>query len=197
MKTIVIFGANGRTGKEVCFLAKKSGLKVREFNKKNPSIDELHKIITGVDGVVIVFGPKPPYTDIFCADMTSKVVNAMKTKNIKRLICQTGAMIGNYSHNRSIFFEFFSERYRKSNPLGYKDRVQQEEAIIKSPLKWTIIKPPRLTEGPENKSLQVGENIKMGLLSSVSRKSLALFIVNELLNPRSIRKVVFIKNNQR
>ncbi len=41
------------------------GIEVHGFDRKNPSGEELRQSIRGVDGVVIVFGPRPPHTDTF------------------------------------------------------------------------------------------------------------------------------------
>lgn len=194
MKKIVIFGANSRTGVEISSVAQEDGFKIQEFNKKNPSIKELCEVLRGTGGAIIVFGPRPPYTDIFCADTTNNIITAMKIEKVKRLVCQTGAMIGNYPQNRSMFFEMFSRTYRNNNPHGYEDRTRQEDVVMNSSLEWTIVKPPRLTHSTRSETLQVGEKIKVGLLSSVSRKSLARFILGEILTPRFIQKVIFVKN---
>lgn len=194
MKIITIFGASGGTGQALTTEAREQGLETRAFNKKNPSPEDLRQAIIGADAVVIVFGPRPPYTDIFCAAETEKIVRAMEDTGVKRLICQTGAMIGNYPLNRSFLFKIFSNQFKKNNPRGYADRVAQEEAVKQSVLDWTVIKPPRLTEKTTDKTVSSGEKLKVGLLSSVSRKSLAKFIVNELLTPHHLRQVVFVKN---
>ena len=102
-------------------------------------------------------------------------------------------MIGDYPQNRSWFFELFSRQFKSHNPEGYKDRVLQESAVQHSSLDWTIIKPPRLTDSAENKTIQAGTHIKIGLLSSVSRKSLARFILQELLDPNYLHQVVFVQ----
>lgn len=193
-KTIVVFGASGRTGKAVITETSLKGIKVRTLNKRNPTVAELSRTIRGSDAVVIVFGPRPPYTDFFCAATTENIIKAMEAEKVSRLICQTGAMIGDYSQNRSYLFELMSGRFRKSNPQGYDDRVRQEKVIMNSPLEWTIIKPPRLTETEDDKTVQTGEHIKNGILSSVSRKSLARFIIAELLTPHQLYKAVFVKN---
>ena len=194
MKEIIIFGASGRTGKEVSMAAQAKRIKVNAFNKKNPLLEELQKAVKGVDGVVIVFGPRPPFTDIFCEDLTKKIIKAMEKESVKRLICQTGAMIGNYPNNLKLIFRIMSNKFHKSNPEVYNDRAGQEESIKRSNLEWTIIKPPRLSDAINNKKVKSGENLKVGLMSSISRKSLAEFIINELLNPLYNKKVVFVKN---
>lgn len=194
MHTLVIFGASGRTGKAVAAAAEARGIEVRAFDKKNPSPEELRGAVRGMDAAVIVFGPVPPYTDIFCAVATRNIIQAMEMEGIRQLICQTGAMIGDYRNNRSFIFELFSGRFRTSNPTGYKDRVDQEEAVKRSSLEWTIVKPPRLTAAEHDVAVHAGENLQVGLLSSISRKSLGRFMIEEVLNSRYIRKAVFVKN---
>ncbi len=194
IKTIALFGASGQTGRAIIAEASIRNIKIRTSKNRNPSKEDLFKTVSNADAVMIVFGPRPPYTDVFCAEETKKIIQAMEKARIKRLICQTGAMIGDYSKNRSFIFQVFSERFRKSNPLGYNDRVQQEQAVRTSALEWTIIKPPRLTNSENDNRIYASKNIKVGLLSSVSRKSLARFIIEELLTPHYIHNVVFIKN---
>lgn len=209
-RTITIFGASGRTGREIIELALNEGFHIRAVvrlggkfaeNRQNVEIfycglknnKETEKAVIGTDCVVIVFGPNPPYTEVFCADCTKQIVESMQKENVKRLVCQTGAMIGSYRENRSFFFEKFSQMFRKNYSESYRDRLEQEEIIKKSPLDWTIIKPPRLTNGPLNSNLAAGPDMRVGLLSSVSRKSLARFIIKEIISPRYIRKTVFVR----
>lgn len=193
-QSFVLFGASGRTGKAVLVEASARGIKVRTLDRKNPSIADLRRVIHGTEGVIIVFGPRAPYTDIFCAEATKNILHAMNAEHVHRLICQTGAMIGDYPQNRSFLFEYLSRSFLRSNPDGYNDRVQQEKIMMNSSLDWTIIKPPRLTDSPDGKTVQMGNHIKIGLLSSVSRRSLARFIIDEFQTPRHIRKTIFVKN---
>ena len=194
MKTITVFGASGRTGQEIRAAADKRGICVRAYDKKKSALDELRIAIRGADGVVIVFGPRPPYAEIFCAEATKHIIRAMEAEGVRRLICQTGAMIGDYAPNRSFFFKIMSGSFRKSNPQGYQDRVEQEEMVMKSALDWTIVKPPRLTMSQKDLKVKAGENTKVGLLSSASRKSVAKFMINELLCPEHLGQAVFLKN---
>ncbi len=60
MTTIVIFGARGRTGHAVSAEAVARGIKVRAFDKKNPTIDTLRQALRGANVAVIAFGHFPP-----------------------------------------------------------------------------------------------------------------------------------------
>lgn len=194
MATIVIFGARGRTGSAVASEAGARGIRARAFDKKNPTIEELRQAIRGADVVVVTFGPRPPYTNIFCEEATRNIIRAMETEGISRLICVTGAMIGNYPRNRSTAFKLLCLAFRATSPKGYEDRVKQEEVIKSSALEWTIVKPPRLSMSEKDREIQGGENLKAGLLSVASRKTLAKFIVVEILKQRYKKKAVFVKN---
>lgn len=191
---MLIFGARGRSGNAVVAEAVARGIQVRAFDKKNPSAEELSQAFVGVDAAVIAFGPRPPYTNIFCEESTKTIIRAMEAAGVRRLICVTGAMIGDYPRNRSFAFKLLSFAFRTKHPQGYEDRVKQEEIIKDSSLKWTIVKPPRLSMSEKSVPIQSGENIKIGLLSVLSRKTLAKFIIEEMLKPQYIKKAVFVKN---
>lgn len=205
----VVFGASGRTGKEVVNEAVSKGISVRAVVRKTSAIffqepiqtvffdytniEVLTKIISGVSCVVIAFGPRSPYKDLFCAEATKNIVMAMEKLGVKRIICQTGAMTGDYQNNRSFFFGLMSTLFRINDPRAYNDRVEQEDVIKQSSLEWTIVKPPRLTDIMTH-NVVAGPDVRVGLLSSISRKSLAGFIVNEIESPQYIDKVVFVRN---
>lgn len=208
---LVIFGVSGKTGRAVSEEALRSGFSVVGVDRKSTDIishngrgeyilvdygdvADLKRIVAGADGVFIAFGPRPPYKDIFCAEATKNIVTAMAQMGVSRLICQTGAMIGNYPENRPFLFKKMTELFIRNNPLGYKDRVEQEEIVKQSSLRWTIIKPPRLNDTLGNKRIAVGDTIVVGLLSSLSRVSLAKFVIGEFINGNFINKAMFIKN---
>jgi hypothetical protein len=141
----------------------------------------------------IVIGPRPPYTEMFCAEATSSIVQGMKRTGCRRIICQTGAMIGDYRENRSWVFEMMARTYQRRQPLPHGDRVEQERVVRESGLDWTIVKPPRLTLGRPSGALQASPGVRVGLLASVSRADLSGLIVNEIQQPRFSRQVVFVR----
>lgn len=193
-KNIVLFGASGRTGKAILAQANNLGINVCCVTERNPPEMKMRAKIRGMDAAIIVFGPRPPYKDIFCAEATERIIAAMKKEGVKRLICQTGAMIGDYSKNRNIFYRIMSRIFRMTNPEGYKDRVLQEKNIVESDLCWTIIKPPKLTDSLKMMKVYSGEDLKVGLMSKISRRSLATFVIDKLDSKDSFGRILFVKN---
>ncbi|MEZ4924251.1 MAG: NAD(P)H-binding protein [Crocinitomicaceae bacterium] len=210
MKTIAVFGASGATGKEVITEANQRGLTthsfVRRANKSpkndlniefNGDFDQpelLKNTLSNVDAVVIVLGQRPPYKDIFCANATQKIIQEANELGINRLICQTGALIGNYPENQKAFFKKFGKKFDQSHPEVAADRTLQEDFIKHSELNWTIVKPPRLTNGKKKGHIKCAPDIVAGLFSKIDRKDLASLLVDLSTNHDFEKQVVFVKN---
>jgi putative NADH-flavin reductase len=196
LKKIAVFGGSGATGRVLIRHALQRGIRVRTL-VRNPSTlenclegaelitgslanrDDVVNTLEGTDAVFCVFGPRPPYTDIFCEDVTKTIVAIMKINNINRLLCQTGGMIGDYPENRSIFFKLMIFLFRKRLPNIWLDRVGQESQVANSGLSWTIVKPPKLVDRPQTNKVVAGTDVKLGLLSSITRDDLSEFLIDE------------------
>jgi putative NADH-flavin reductase len=209
MKTIALFGATGRTGIEIMKLALISNHAVNGFCRSRNSIsfpdenlsifegsvlniDDVRLAIENSDYVVSALGTKPPFTDIFCFDALKNIIYAMYDYNVRRLICITGAMIGDFTPNQSKFMKFMTNRFNKRKPLIALDRLKQETVVKASELAWTLIKPPRLTNGSLTE-YSIGEALKITAFSSISRKSLAAAIINLIDDNTTFRKSFFVK----
>ena len=119
-----LFGASGETGKAVCAEARLRGLSISGLVRPGSRLPDLLEIdqvegsltsrslissvLSGTDAVVIVFGPRPPYTDIFCAEATCRILELAINQGIGRVLCQTGAMVGDYPRNRTVPFELMA-----------------------------------------------------------------------------------------
>ena len=154
----------------------------------------VHKTIEGSDAVICVFGPMKPYTDIFCAEATENIIIAMQDAGILKLICQTGALIGKTQVQRSLFMRFLMKTYNKKFPKSARDRDMQEELIMESSLDWTIVKPPRLSNGKRKRKYSTGENLKVSAFSSATREDTADFILSLLESDNYLKKLPIIKD---
>lgn len=207
--TLAIFGISGRTGFELAKLASLKGWEVRglvrptstvENDTRNCSIvrgnfDDLDRVIETIadsTAVCCLIGPRPPYTDVFCATATAAIIAAMKQTGCRRLICQTGVMIGP-APNRSRPMEWTAKTFARWHPEVARDREEQERLIESSGLDWTIIKPPRLTDSPPHDQVQASPFLEVGLLFQISRADLAAFIFDEVQIGRFVRQRIFVK----
>jgi putative NADH-flavin reductase len=209
-KTLALFGGSGATGRQVIRRAVDRGLRVRALVRNAGTMEaasdlvdvlvgsllkpeDVGRTIDGTEAVCCVFGPRPPYIDIFCADATRVVVDAMRRCSVDCILCQTGAMIGEYPRNRSLPFRLMIGLFNRWSPAAARDRAEQERLVLESGLRWTIVKPPKLTNAAATGKYEVGRGVRVGLMSSISRADIAEFIVREILAPRHVGEAVFIR----
>lgn len=206
---LAIFGISGRTGRELAKAASLKGWEVRGFVRPTSKVqagavngrivrgnfedvDRVIETIADSEAVCCMIGPRPPYTDVFCATATAAIIAAMKQTTCKRLVCQTGAMIGP-APNRSRPMEWMARVFAKWQPQSAEDREEQERFVKSSLLEWTIVKPPRLTDAPPQGRVQANSSLRVGLLSTISRADLAAFIIDEVQTGRFVRQRIFVK----
>jgi len=206
---IALFGASGRTGLAVIEVARRRGLRVHAFVRATSaapaesqdlriirgeltSPEAIATALSGATAAVIVLGPRPPYTDVFCAQATRAVIAAMRQHGPRRLIVQTGAQVGIDLPNWSSPVRWMSRSFRRSRPQVADDFIEMEKVVRESGLDWTIVKPPLLTRGPRKGRTRVGPDLRIGLLSRTRRADLAEAIVDEIERPRHMGQAVFV-----
>jgi putative NADH-flavin reductase len=209
-ETIAVFGGSGATGLEFIRQALRTGFRVRALIRPQSDLGSLEHSVEITRGSLEVshdvdralqdscaacclFGPRPPYTDIFCAAATEVILEGMKSEGVRRILCQTGAMIGDYPANRTVPFRLVTRAVRRRNQATMLDRDEQERTAKDSGLDWTLIKPPRLTNGHRSGRFTAHADLRVGLLSKVSRADVAAFILDEILNPHHIGRAVFVR----
>lgn len=189
-RRLAIFGITGATGRVLARVALERGWAVRGLAR--PQSDDVTgleratlvrgqltdaacvaEVVDAAEAVCCVLGPRPPYTEAFCAPATASIIGAMRQKSVRRIICQTGAMVG--EANRTLFFEWMAASFARRQPAVARDRVEQERLVMQSGLAWTIVKPPRLTTASVAHPVRAAEGLRVGMLSRVGRASLADF----------------------
>lgn len=206
---LTVFGATGRTGRRIVEQALARGHHVVALCRKAGALGIEHphletfegqltdpraveRALAGSDAAVITFGPRPPDCEVFCAPATAAILDAMRRQGVRRIICLTGAMIGE-GVRRSWVFGQLTRFYRRRMPEPAKDRAEQERLVKASGLEWTLVKPPRLTENPGTGRYTWGPEVRVGLLSRISRADVARFILDELESSRNVGRAVVVR----
>jgi putative NADH-flavin reductase len=204
---IIVFGASGKTGLEVCKLARSRGIDVIGFDlHKNEQLnglnnfkfikgsvlnaDEVERAIVGVDVVVselgVKIGSKVPVLSVG----NINIISAMQKHKIKRLITQSA--YGALDSYKKLPFYYKIIHKLLLGPMS-EDKNIMEREVMKSDLDWTIIRPVRLTNGSAKGKFRTGDvNLQLGLNPRVSRADAATFIVDELENNEFIKKAATI-----
>ena len=211
MIKITVFGATGRTGRALISLALTQGMEVTAYARKATDLDPwagrikvvqgtlddaegIAKAIEGTDAVVIAFGPRKGGPQVFCAHATQLIISVMKAQKVRRLVCITGALIGEHYPNRGLFYRTMRRLLVRKVPHLMLDRDGQETIVMNSGLDWTVFKPPRLMNGAERPGTRIGPDLVIGPAARTTVGSLATAILGELLASQFVRKAVFIRS---
>lgn len=203
---LLVFGASGATGREVVRQALARGHSVTVFLRQTARLPLQHASVRTLEGdvgdasavrqavahhdaVISTLGVSAPLKpDPVVVDGVRHIVSAMEATGVTRLIYQS--FIGVRDSRAAVGFVL---RYVAPLPLRHEiaDHEAKEAIVSASSLDWTIVRPPKLTDGPATGSFRVGEGITTWHpLPVLSRATVASFIITELEQPAYVRKVV-------
>lgn len=211
MIKITVFGATGRTGRAIISLALTQGIEVTAYARKPEDLaqwagrirvipgplddaDAIGRAIDRTDAVAIAFGPRKGGPQVFCANAIQLIVSAMKEQGVRRLVCITGALVGEQYPNRGLFYRAMRRLLVRKAPHLMLDRDGQETIVMNSGLDWTVFKPPRLMNGADRPGTQLGPDLVIGPAARTTVGSLATAILGELLGSQLVQKAVFIRS---
>jgi len=207
---ISVFGASGRSGRAFTAVASAAGHRLRLHYRSAPEDEApslatvvvgsladptaVREVLRSADAVVILFGPRPKARHVFAAKATKAIIDGMQAQGQSRLLCLTGAMIGDSAGRLSIpmrTLEFAIRRIGDDEQMD--DRVAQERIVRGSKMDWTLVKPPRLTEDNDVTEFRAATDLTVGLRSRMSRATLAKFLLQELAERRYIQQAVYVE----
>lgn len=212
---ILLLGATGRTGKLILEDATAKGYHVNclvrypdkiETNERtlvfkgNPTnIEDLEKAMYGCEAIINVLNISRksdfPWAKLrtpktFLSDVITNIINLSTQNNIKRLIVCSAWGVAETKKDLPNWFRWFIEN--SNIGVAYRDHERQEKFLKKSDLNWTIVRPSGLTNTKKKqKVLESYLNIPKPNLT-ISRQSVAKYIVDSLENAKLIRKAVVI-----
>ena len=208
---IVIFGANGPTGRLLTKQALAKGHAVtavtrhpETFPIENPCLQvmqgDVHDLpaveqaIAGQDAVLSSLGvpfTRKPVT-VYSEGMAN-IMQAMQRYGVRRLVAVTSSATEPSAEPKGGFiFEKVLQPF-VVNVIGrsvYEDMRRMETMMRNSPLDWTIVRPSGLFETPEVTPYQMAETEIKGKFTS--RTDLADCMLQQLNNSRYVGKVVAV-----
>jgi putative NADH-flavin reductase len=196
---IAVFGATGGTGQQVVEQALAAGYRIRALVRdpiklaardgltliQGDVLDQaaVDRCVEGSDAVICVLGSHGSAEPVEDRG-TERILAAMKTQGVRRLIAVTSMGVGDSIEQVAAFFRAIMKLTLK-RVMEAKER--QEQAIMASDLEWTIVRPGGLTDGPRTGSYQFGTD-KSIKATRVSRADVADFILRELTAGDYIRQ---------
>jgi len=209
METIALFGATGRTGKEVAKRALSRGYKVRalvrtpsKLETADPNLTviegdftdaaKVEETIRGTDRVALVVGMSPGVRKPEDVRETTarNVIAAMDNRGVKRIVRLTHWMGAEDARDKPGLTAKVMRRMTSKSVT--KDETAAADIVEKSDRDWTIVRAgyirPAAAKGVYKAGF-VGEGS-----GSVTTGDLAEFILDELIGGKYIGQAPFVHN---
>jgi putative NADH-flavin reductase len=206
---LIVFGATGGTGRQVVIQALEAGHEVTVVVRQPAAFDIHHERMEVVQGDVLNFSSieKPMSgkdvvvsalgvshrnpTTVYSAG-TSNIMKAMRSFGIRRLICLSSGGLdipADTPFMQRIVIKFIVQRMFKE---AYEDMARMEDKVRLSDLDWTVIRPPRLTNGLRTGKYRIASNQHLQRAEGIARADLADYIVGHLDDYESFQSRVEI-----
>ena len=200
---ILIFGASGQTGQELVkqalsnghnvtayvrspgkLVVKHDNLKINEGNVKDYQMVE--NAIKDQDAVLSALGVSKQLTsDPIVIDGVKNIVKAMEKTGVKRFIYLSFLAVGDGRNDAGFMIKNIISRI-VHNEIA--DHEVKEQFIKSSSLDFTIVKPPKLTNGRKTGQYRSGETIKAkSILPTMSRADVADFMLKQVTDKSFLR----------
>lgn len=198
---LFVLGASGGTGRQLVDQALESGDEATAFVRSPEKLGatragftvhrgdprnsaELAGALPGHDAVLSALGPPGPGPTTILRDCARSTVAAMQTAGIRRLLVVSAAVL----FEDAGLVAALLRRTLLRNIAA--DSAEMEQVIMASGLDWTIVRPPRLTNGPLTKHYLVADDRMPRGRRRVSRADVAHFLLSELHQAAHVRRIV-------
>jgi len=200
-----ILGASGGIGRHLLQLAMERGHHVTAYLRSPQKIECHHEPLTtilgdvfdaremgrsmaGHDVVLSAFGPTTLRVSTLRRQFGRTVADAMRESGVLRLQLVSAALL---FEKLGLFARVLKATlFRRMLP----DMAAMETEVSKPGLDWTLVRPPRLTNGPARHAYRVTDGVLPAKGFLISRADVAHFMIGEAENPKHQNQIVGIAN---
>jgi uncharacterized protein YbjT (DUF2867 family) len=207
---VVVFGATGPTGQRIVSRALEAGYRIVAVARHpaaawagQPEVEvvsvdvtdpgaDLDRLIKSAAGVLSALGSRGHQpTTVYSAGIR-RIAEAMGRQQVRRVICISSDGIdippGLPWPQRVVMSQVIQRLYRHQ----YADMARMEAYLDSVPLAWTVIRAPRLTDGPPTGRTRVSLDQPILDGGSLRRADLADFMLEALDRPDTYRRRVHL-----
>ena len=209
---VVIFGATGRTGKELVSLSLERGYDVvayaRNPNRISTESPRLTKVvgelsnrglmieaIGGSDCVLSALGPMGKPTDDELSDGIANILSAMEECSISRFVALSTTSAQDPQDVDGFRTKLRRDMIRRGRPTSYEQIVRYSQLIRDSSRDWTLVRIASiLTDKPLSKQVRAGYLGRDSFRNTLSRADLAWFMLEQVESTEHLRKAPALSN---
>ena len=205
---VLIFGANGKTGRTIVERAMAAGHEVTAFVRSSEQNDvpgvklakgdatnraDVDAAMQGQEAVIDTIGGKTPYKD---TDLESSAaatfVASMKANGVRRLIATSMLGVGASKENAPFYERLLVATFLRG---ANKDKSAMEAEVAASGLDWTILRPAILTDDEATGSVQVFPEGTDDKAHKITRADVAEFMVQQMSATNYLHQSIAIANS--
>ena len=197
---VLVLGATGGIGKFLLEFATARGHEVTAFVRSPQKIalkserlravpgdllhaEQLAQVLLGQDVVLSAFGPATLRRVTTRGEFGAALATAMERSGVRRAVVVSSGLL--FEEQNAVGKLLRGTLFRNLLP----DMTAMEATLEKDGLEWTIVRPPRLTNGPLTKSYSAADGrLPKGM--TVSRACVADFMIKEAERPAHVRQIV-------
>lgn len=208
---ITIFGATGRTGKQLVEQALGAGDQVVAYVRAPSKLEQKHERLTvirgelkdregieravnGADAVISVLGPRGSSKGKPITVGTQNIIAAMKKQGVRRLIISSTASAKDPKDRPELRFGVMIGMVKLFIRAAYEDIVSTAEAVRKSDLDWTIVRLSLLNNDPRSGKVKVGYMGRGEVRTRISRADIADFMLKQVKDQKYLGQAPLISN---
>jgi putative NADH-flavin reductase len=164
-----------------------------KINGSATSVNDMKKAMAGADAVLITIGTKNKKPNTLFSDTANALVGAGAELDFKGpVLVITGFGAGRSSAYLGCFMRLVISLFLK---YQYLNKTLMEEIIAQSQLKWEMVRPGMLSDGPLTQQYKVLPGLFKGIkVGKISRADVADFLLEEAENPTMIYQYPALTN---
>lgn len=153
------------------------------------NVADVKKAIQGADAVLITIGTKSKKATTLFSDTAKALIQAAAELSFSApVLAITGFGIGDSSPYLNLFMRFVVRLLLKEQS---QDKARLQELFADSPLRWEIVQPGILTNGPPTQAYQVISTLYKGMkIGRIARADVADFLLREAQKPTLLYQCV-------
>lgn len=207
---IIVFGASGGTGVEIVQQALAAGHTVTAFVRdparlavKSANLQvvqgdatdaaAVERALAGQEAVISALGPSRPPTPGMMETAAKNIVAGMKKHGLRRLVSTTGAGVRDPQDRPKLVDHVMKALLSLMAGAVLRDSAANVEVIRASDLDWTIVRFPRLMDGPRTGKYRAGY-VGQDSGTQLSRADGADFVLKELVEGKYLRQMPVVSS---
>lgn len=209
---IVVFGANGRTGRLIVAQALDAGHEVTAMVRDAAHAPAPHTrlrvttgevtrdqaavsaAVAGQDAVLTAFGSPSTWHGLVTPTLTVQaaplITRAMRETGVRRLVMLSAHGVGETGKEVA---PLLRPVYWALGPM-FADKLAGERIVRDSGQDWTLVYPAMLVNGRRTGDYRVGERLRMTGIARISRADVADFMLRESVECAYLHKIVELAN---